>query len=143
MNSGRFGCLTKLGGKHADLVQKFVRRSRVGIFRNEHTRSTPFDPKLTFWCISYHLGAFRTVWWPYKTRCKTGRTSGKVRATKSRQIFRNKNSRSTPFDPKVTIWFISYHLGEFGTVSLPYKTRWNTGQSSAKVRATKSRQSFS
>jgi len=33
--------LTKLGAKRAELVQKFVPRSRVGIFRNERTRSTP------------------------------------------------------------------------------------------------------
>ena len=31
------------------LVQKFVPRSRVGIFRNERTRSTPLDSKLMFW----------------------------------------------------------------------------------------------
>jgi len=43
---GPFGCLTKLGAKQAELVQKFVPRSRVGIFRNERTRSTPLDPKL-------------------------------------------------------------------------------------------------
>ena len=43
---GPFGCLTKLGAKQAELVQKFVTRSRVGIFRNEHTRSTPLDPKI-------------------------------------------------------------------------------------------------
>jgi len=79
---GPFGCLTKLGAKRAELVQKFVPRSRVGVFRDEHTRSTPFDPKLTFFCISYHLGAFWTVWLPYETRCKTGRTSAKVYATK-------------------------------------------------------------
>src|SRR6185312_7404435 len=47
----------------------------------------PFNPKLMFWCISYHLGAFGTVWLPYETRCKTGRTSAKARATKSRQNF--------------------------------------------------------
>ena len=35
---GQFGCLTKLGGKWAELVQKFVPRSRVGIFCNECTR---------------------------------------------------------------------------------------------------------
>jgi len=34
---GQFGCLTKLGAKRAELVQKFVPRSRVGIFRNECT----------------------------------------------------------------------------------------------------------
>ena len=53
-----FGCLTKLGAKHSELVQKFVPRSRVGIFPNESTRSTPWDPKLMFWCILYHLGPF-------------------------------------------------------------------------------------
>ena len=61
MHSGPFGCLTKLGGKRAELVQKFVPRSHVRIFRNERTRSDPLDPKLTVWCILYHLGAFGTV----------------------------------------------------------------------------------
>ena len=78
---GQFGCLTKLAAKRADLVQEFVPRSRVGIFRNECTRSTILDPKLKFWCILFYLGALRTVWLPYETRCKTGRTSAKVRAT--------------------------------------------------------------
>src|SRR6185369_3738282 len=41
------------------------------MFHNERTRSTPLDPKLTFWCDSYFLGAFGTVWMPYETRCKT------------------------------------------------------------------------
>ena len=54
---GPFGCLTKLGAKGAKLVQKFVPRSRIGIFRNECTRSNPLDPKLMF-C------AFRTIWLP-------------------------------------------------------------------------------
>src|SRR6185312_11259247 len=86
-HSGPFGCLPKLGGKRAELVQMFVPRSRVRIFCNECTRSTPFVPKLTFWCILYHLGASRTVWLSYETRCKTGRTSAKVRATKSHRNF--------------------------------------------------------
>ena len=34
-HSGPFGCLKKLGAKRAELVQKFVPRRRVGIFRNE------------------------------------------------------------------------------------------------------------
>ena len=55
------GCLTKLSVKQAELVQKFVPRSRVGIFRNEHTRSTPLDPKLMFRSVSYYLGGFGTV----------------------------------------------------------------------------------
>ena len=32
-----FGCLTKLGAKRAEQVQKFVRRSRVGVIHDEHT----------------------------------------------------------------------------------------------------------
>ena len=38
----------KLVAKRAELVQKFVPRSRVGIFCNERTQSTPLDPKLIF-----------------------------------------------------------------------------------------------
>ena len=41
-----FGCLTKLGAKRAELVQKFVPRSRIELFDNERTRSTPLDPEL-------------------------------------------------------------------------------------------------
>ena len=50
---GLFGWLAKLDGKCAELVRKFVPRSRIGTFRNEHTRFTPLDPKLMFQCISY------------------------------------------------------------------------------------------
>ena len=63
-------CLVALlGAKQAELVQRFVPRSRVRIFHNERTRSTPLDPKLTIWCVSYYLGALGTVWLPYETRC--------------------------------------------------------------------------
>ena len=61
MHFGPFGCVTKLGAKLTELVQKFVPRSRVGIFRNERTRSTPLEPKLifgTFHIIWAHLGPF-------------------------------------------------------------------------------------
>ena len=61
MHPGPIGCFTKLGAKRAELVQKFVPRSRVGIFLNEQTLSTPLNPKLMFWCISYYLGAFGAV----------------------------------------------------------------------------------
>ena len=71
---GPFGCLMKLGAKRAELVQKFVPRSRIVIFREKHTRSTPYDPKLMFWCVSYHFGAFGSVRMPYETRGKTDRT---------------------------------------------------------------------
>ena len=51
----------KLGAKQAELVQKFVTQSRVGIFRNERTRFTPLDPKLMFWRILYYFGVFGTI----------------------------------------------------------------------------------
>ena len=142
MHSGPFGCLTKLGAKRAELVQKFVPRSRVGIFRNERTRSTPLDPKLMFCCVSYHSGAFGTIWLPYETWCKTGRTSEFVPRSRV-GIFRNERTRSNSLDPKLTFWCVSYHMGAFGTVWLPYKTRCETGRTSGKVRATKSRRNFS
>ena len=86
----QFGLLTKLDAKRAELVQKFVPRSRVGISSNDRTRSTPLDPKLMFWGILYSLGVFGTVVLPYKTYFKMGRTgaiNAKVLATKSGRYF--------------------------------------------------------
>ena len=143
MHSGSFGCLMKLGAKRAELVQKFMPRSRGGIFRNERTQSTPLVPKMTFWCVSYCLGAFGTIWLPYETRCKTCRTSSKVRATKSSQNFSQQKHPIHPLDPTLTFWCVLYYFGAFGTVWLPYETRCKTGQTSAKVRASKSRRNFS
>ena len=77
----------KLGAKQAELVQKFVPQSRVGISSNDSTRSTPLDPKLMFLRILYYSGVLGTVWLPYKTRYKIGRTRAKVCATKSHQKF--------------------------------------------------------
>jgi hypothetical protein len=40
------------GAKRVELGQlmhKFVKRSRIEIFHNKRTRSTPLDPKLMFW----------------------------------------------------------------------------------------------
>ena len=48
---GMFYYDSKLGAKWAKLVQvmqKFVPRSHIGIFRNERTQSSPLDPKLMF-----------------------------------------------------------------------------------------------
>jgi hypothetical protein len=115
VHSGLFDCLTKPEAKRAELVQKFVTRSRVRIFHNERTQSTPLVPKLTFWCVLYYLGAFGTVWLLYETRCKTGRRSAYVYATKSHRNFSHERTQSTPLDPKLTFWCIWYCLGAFGT----------------------------
>jgi hypothetical protein len=49
----------KVDAKQAELVplsHKFAKQICVGIFRNERTRSTPFDPKLMFWGVSGRFG---------------------------------------------------------------------------------------
>ena len=139
MHFGPLGCLTKLGAKGAKVVQKFVPRSRIRIFGNERTRSTPLDPKLMFWCDSYRLRVFGTVKLPYETQGKTFRTSPKVRATKSH---RNFSQCTHPIDP----------IGPLNSCFVAFRTIWDrlvalqnwckTGRTSAKVRATKSHRNF-
>ena len=143
VHSGLLGCLTKLGAKRVKLVQKFVPQSRVGMFRNERTRSTSLAPKLMFWCVSYHWvhsGPFGCL---TKLGAKRAELVQKFMPQSSDGIFRNKRFRSTPLDPKPMFWCVSYYLCAFVTVWLPYETRCKTGQTSAKVRATKSHQNFS
>ena len=84
-------------------MQKFVPRCRVRIFRNEHIRSTPLDPKLMFWCVSYYLGAFWAVWLPYRAWCETGRTSAKVCATKSHRNFSQRAYWVYPIRPQTDV----------------------------------------
>ena len=91
MHLGPFGCLTELGGKRAELVQKFVPRSRVRIFRNEQTRSNPLDPKLTYWCVSYYFGAFGT-----ELGAKRAELVQKFVPRSRIGIFHNERTRSTP-----------------------------------------------
>ena len=122
-----------LRAKRFEQVQKFVARRRVGVFRYERTRSTPLDPKLMFWCVSYHFGAFGTIWLLTNLGAKRSRVG----------IFHSERTRSTPLDPKLISWCVSYYFGAFGTVWLPYRTRCKTGRSGAKVRAMKSFRNFS
>ena len=54
MHMGSFRNCMKLDAKKGELAQlkqKFVPRSHIGIFHNERTQSAPLDPKLMFWCI--------------------------------------------------------------------------------------------
>ena len=96
-----------------------MRRGRVGVFNDERTRSTPLDPNLIFWCVSYHLGAFGTVWLPYeKLDAKRAELVQNFVPRSRIGIFRNKHTRSTPLDTKLMFWCLSYSLGAFGTVRL-------------------------
>ena len=140
---GPFGCLTTLGAKQAELVQKFVPRSCVGVFRDERTRSTPLDPKLMFCCVSYHwvhLGPFGCF---TKLGAKWAELVQKFVPRSRVGTFRNELTRSTPLDPKLIFWCVLYYFIAFGTIWLCYETRCKTGQTSAKVRATMLHQNFS
>ena len=131
-----FGCIRDCW---AELVQKFVPRNRVRIFRNECTRSTQLVPKLTFWCVSYYLGAFGTVWLPYETQSKTGRTSAKVRNRKSR---RNLSQQTHPFHPIGPQTHVLAHFELFGCIwdnCLPYETRCKMDRTCAKSSFPRSR----
>ena len=141
MHSGPFGCLTKLGAKRAELVQKFVPRGRVKIFHSERTRSTPLDPKrfVAFHTIWVHSGPFVCL---TKLRAKRGELVQKFVPRSRIQIFRHKRTRSTPFDANLTFWCISYYLGAFRAAWLPYETRCKTGRTSSKVSARMLRWNF-
>src|SRR6185503_13222569 len=129
----RFGCLMKLGAKRSELVQNFVPRSRIRIFCNERTRSTPLVPKLMFWCVSYRLGASVTVRLPYETRCKTGRTSEKVYATKSHWNFLQRKHPIHPIGPFTHVLVSFVPFGCIWDHYVALRTRCKTGRTSAKV----------
>ena len=118
VHSGQFGCLMKLGAKRAELVQKFVPRSRVRIFCKECTRCTTLDPN---WCF----GSFRTICVRLVSfGCLTelgAKWAEQVQKFVPRSrvgIFCKECTRSTPLDPKLMFWCVSYYLGAFGTVWL-------------------------
>ena len=130
----------KLGAKRAELVQKFVPRSRVRIFCNERTQSTPLVPKLMFWFVLYHLGPLSFL---TKLGVKHSKLVQKFVPRSRFGIFHNERAQCTPLDPKLMFWCVLYHLGTFETIWLPYESRCETGRTSAKVRPTKSRRNFS
>ena len=92
MHLGPFGCLTKLDAKRAELVQKYVPRGRVRIIRNERTRSTPMDPKLTFWCVTYYLGALGTIWLSSELGAQRAELVEKFVPRSRIRIFRNERA---------------------------------------------------
>ena len=149
---GQFRYNTKLGAERAELVQlmqKFMPWSRIRIFGQEWTRSTPLDPKLMFWCVLYHFGAFGTVLLHHKSRCRTAELVQLMQTFVPWSrivIFPNERSRSSPFYSKLIYWCISYRLAAFETISLQHDSICKTSRNlaiNAKVRALKLRRNFS
>src|SRR6185436_7746692 len=112
---GSFRNYMNLGAKRGELVQliqKFVPRSDVGIFRNERTKSTPLD----LCSILVHLGLFRNC---MKLGAKRGELVQLMQKFVPRSdvgIFCNGQSQSTQLDPKVMFRYVSLSLGAFGIV---------------------------
>jgi len=102
---------TKLGAKRAELVQlmqKFLPQSRIRIFRNECTRSTPLGPKLMFWCVLLCLDAFWIVLLLNDTKwAALVHLMQKLVPRSHIGIFRNERNRTTPLDHKLMFWCIS------------------------------------
>src|SRR6185503_734676 len=93
----------KLGARRADVVQKFVPRSCVGIFRNERIRSTPLHRKLTFWCVSYYLGAFGTFGCLMKLGAKWAELMQKFVPRSRRQNFLQRTQSIRPIGPQTDV----------------------------------------
>ena len=85
-------------------MQKFVQRCLVRIFRNERSRSTPLDPKLMVWFVSFRLGALEPFRYCKKLAAKHTKLVELMQKFVPRclvRFFRNERSRSTPLDPKL------------------------------------------
>ena len=121
MHLGSFRNCMRLVAKHTELVQlmqKFVPRSRIGIFRNERIRSTPLVPKLMSWCVSQYLGAFGFFRYCMKVAAKRSELEQLMQKFVPRSsigIFRNERTRFTPLDLKHMFWCVLWSLGGFGS----------------------------
>jgi hypothetical protein len=130
---GRFGSFrysTKVNAKLGELVSlshKFDKESRVRIFRNEHTRSTPLDPKFMFWGVSYRFITARKLMqnWSYWCHYRTS-TLNKVVLE-----FSQRTHPIHSIDP--LRWTQNSCFGVFRTVSLLHESRCKTGRIAAIV----------
>ena len=86
---GPFSTLTKLD----ENGPKWCKSSCHEALSEFFATNAPVPPH---WTLNSCFGTFGTIWLTYKTRCKTGRTSAKVRATKSR---RNFSQQTHPIHP--------------------------------------------
>ena len=115
--SGPLRYHTKLKAKQVNLVQlmqKFVPGCLVRVILNERSRSTPLDPKLMFWCNSFRFSALG----PFRYCTKLGAKRAKLVQLMQKYvprclvgIFHKELSRSTPLDPKLLFWCVSFLVG--------------------------------
>ena len=144
--------LHKIGANRVELVQlmqKFVQRSRVGIF----CKKAP-DPY--HWTLNSCSSAFRNIGvplGPFRYFVKLGANRAELVQLMQKfvqrsciGIFCNEGTQSIPLDPKLIFLCVLKWLGCIWTISLLHKTRCKsvpTSAKMAKVRATKSLRNFS
>jgi hypothetical protein len=121
---GPFSYCTKVDAKLAEplpLTYKFAKQSRVGIFRNERTRSSPFDSKLKFWSVLDRFITARKSMqnWPNWSHYRTS-SLNKV----ALEFF-------TTNAPDPLHWTPNSYFGTFRTVSLLYESRSKTSRTVA------------
>jgi hypothetical protein len=125
---GLFRHGSKLGAKRVELVQlmqKVMLRSRVIIFRNEHTRSTPLDPIscfVVFLSVWVHLGPFRYCMKHGAKWAELVQLMQKFVPRSRVGIFRNGRTRSSPQDPKLIFWHV---LNCSGANSVQNRLNWS------------------
>ena len=96
------------------LIHKFVPQSRIGTFHNEHTQSTPLDPKCMYWCILsvwVHFGWFHYCMKLGAKRDELEQLMQKFVPRSRIGIFGSERTRSTPLDPKLMIWCVLVVVG--------------------------------
>ena len=135
VHSGPFGCLTKLGAKWAELVQKFVpfacicdhsvalQNSGQNVLNkcksSWHEDVSEFfatnTPDPPHWTLNTCFGAFLTICVHLgplgcltKLGAKTFRISAKVRATRSRRSFSRRTHPIHPIGSHVLVGFIPF-----------------------------------
>ena len=96
-----------------------------------------------FWYVLYYFIAIGTVWFRYETRCKTGRTSAKVHAMKSRRNFSQRTYQVHPIRPQTNVFVCFVLFGCIWDRLVALRNSVQNRPNSAKVRATKSRRNFS
>ena len=103
----------KLGAERVELVQlmdKFVPLSRIGIFRNERTRSTPLDPKLKYWfffvLFGYILDLFCYCTKLGAKQIELEQLMKKFVPRNRIRVFHNEHTRSTPLYAKLMNWCV-------------------------------------
>ena len=102
----------KLDAKRGELVQlmqKFVPRIHVGVFRNERTQSTHWTLNLCF--RKFHSGWVHLLWFRNcmklsAKRCELVQLMQKFVPRSHVRIFRNERIQSTPLDPKLMFYCV-------------------------------------